>query len=164
MATVTDADGVEIVGIGLHFEDFWVGRRFKTIGRTVTEPDILNYVNATGFTEVLFTNLEFLRHESDIQGRVAPAALVFGFAEALLVQATLQHTGFAFLHMELNVERPTRAGDTIHVDCEVIEARRSRSRPDRGLVRSRNRVLNQNGDCLITYTPLRLIKCRAPEP
>ena len=43
--------------------------------------------------------------------------------------------GFAFLHMELNVEKPVFAGDTIHVECEVIEARLSRNRPGRELVR-----------------------------
>ena len=48
--------------------------------------------------EVLFTNLEFLAHESDIKQRLAPAALVYAFAEGLRVQSTMQHTGFAFLH------------------------------------------------------------------
>jgi len=40
----------------------------------------------------------------------------------------------------LNVENPVFAGDTIHAECEVVEARRSRSRPDRGLVRTRIHV------------------------
>ena len=67
----------------------------------------------------MFSNIEFLRTESDIKQRVVPAAMVYSFAEGLLVHATMQHTGFAFLHMELNVEGPTFAGDTIHVECEV---------------------------------------------
>ncbi|HWB50925.1 MAG TPA: MaoC family dehydratase N-terminal domain-containing protein [Stellaceae bacterium] len=151
---------METVGLGLYFEELPVGRRFKTIGRTVTEADITHFVNCTGMVEVLFTNLEFLREESDIKGRPAPGALVYAFAEGLLTQATMQHTGFAFLHMELNVEGPVLAGDTIHVECEVIEARRSKSRPGRGLVRTRNRVVNQRGETVQTYTPLRMIKCR----
>ena len=57
---------------GLFFEDLPVGRQFKTIGRTVTEADITNFVNSTGMVEVLFTNTEFLAHESDIKGRLAP--------------------------------------------------------------------------------------------
>ena len=65
---------METVGLGLFFEDLPVGRRFKTIGRTVTEADITNFVNCTGMVEVLFTNTEFLAHESDIKGRPAPAA------------------------------------------------------------------------------------------
>jgi hypothetical protein len=58
-----------------------VGRQFKTIGRTIIEADITNFVNCTGMVEVLFTNLEFLAHESDIKQRLAPAALVYAFAE-----------------------------------------------------------------------------------
>ena len=153
-------NAMETVGLGLYFEDLPVGRRFKTIGRTVTEADITNFVNCTGMVEVLFTNTEFLAHESDIKGRLAPGALVYCFAEGLLVQATMQHTGFAFLHMELTVENPVLAGDTIHAECEIIEARRSQSRPGRGLVRTRVRVVKQDGATALTYTPLRLVKCR----
>jgi acyl dehydratase len=62
--------------------------------------------------------------------------------------------------MELNVENPVFAGDTVHAECEIIEARRSRSRPDRGLVRTRICVVKQDGTVALTYTPLRMIKCR----
>jgi acyl dehydratase len=151
---------METIGLGLCFEDLPLGRQFKTIGRTVTEADIVNFINCTGMVEVLFTDQEFVRRESDIKGRLAPAALVYGFAEGLLVQATMQHTGYAFLNMELNVEAPVFAGDTIHVECEVIEARASKSRPGRGLVRTRNRVVKQDGAVALTYTPLRMMKRR----
>jgi len=155
---------VEIVGLGLYFEDLPVGRRFQTIGRSVTETDIVNFCNCTGNTEVLFTNLEFLRDESDIKGRPVPGPLTYCLAEGLLAQATMQHTGFAFLHMELNIESPVMAGDTLHVEVEVIEARRSKSRPGRGLVRTRNRVVKQDGKVALVYTPLRMVKCRDGQP
>lgn len=152
---------METLGLGLYFEDLAVGRTFKTFGRTVTDADITNFVNATGMVEVLFTNLEFLHTESDINGRVAPGALAYCFAEGLLVQSTMQHTGFAFLGMELDIKGPVFSGDTIHVECEVIEARLSKSRPGRGLVRTRNRVVKQDGSVAIEYTPLRMVKCRS---
>lgn len=151
---------METVGLGLFFEDLPVGRQFQTIGRTVTEADITNFVNCTGMVEVLFTNAEFLANESDIKGRLAPGALVYCFAEGLLVQATMQHTGLAFLNMELTVEGPVFAGDTVHAECEIIETRLSKSRPGRGLVRTRVRVVKQDGSPALTYTPLRLVRCR----
>jgi acyl dehydratase len=151
---------VETVGLGFCFEDLPIGRTFRTIGRTVTEADITGFVNCTGMVEVLFTNLEFLRAESDIKQRPAPAALTYCFAEGLLVQSTMQHTGLAFLHMELDVKAPVFAGDTIHVECEVVEARLTRNRPGRGLVRTFNKVVKQDGGIALTYNPLRLIKCR----
>jgi len=151
---------METVGLGFYFEDLPVGRQFKTIGRTVTEADIVNFVNCTGMVEVLFTNTEFLREESDIKGRLAPGALVYTFSEGLLCQATMQHTGYAFLNMQLDVKSPVVAGDTIHVECEVIEARLSQSKPGRGLVRTSNRVVKQDGTVVLTYTPLRMLKCK----
>jgi acyl dehydratase len=72
----------------------------------------------------------------------------------------MQHTGFAFLHMELNIEGPVVAGDTIHAECEVIEARLSKSRLGRGLVRTRVAVKKQDGLTALVYTPLRMVKCR----
>jgi acyl dehydratase len=154
---------METVGLGFFFEDLPVGRQFKTIGRTVTEADITNFVNCTGMVEVLFTSLEFLEQERGTRQRLAPAALVYAFAEGLLVQSTMQHTGLAFLHMELNVENPVFAGDTVHAECEIIEARRSRSRLGRGLVRTRVRVVKQDGTTALNYTPLRMVKCREIE-
>ncbi len=150
---------MEMIGLGFYFEDLPLGRQFKTISRTVTETDIVNFINCTGMTEVLFMDLEYLEHESDIKGRVAPGALGYTLAEGLLVQSTMQHTGLAFLNMELDVKAPVFAGDTLHVECEVIEARLT-SKPGRGLVRTRNKVVKHDGTVAIVYTPLRMIKCK----
>jgi len=151
---------METVGLGFCLEDLPLGRQFKTVGRTVTEPDIVNFINTIGMTEVLFTNQEFLYGQAGYKGRLAPGSLVFCFAEGLLAQATMQGTGFAFLGMELKIFGPTFAGDTIHVECEVLESRASESRPERGLVRTKNNVMNQRGEMVMQYTPLRMIKRR----
>lgn len=157
---MTYKSDLPVLGLGLYYEDLPLGRKFQTIGRTITEPDIVAFINCTGITEVLFTNLEFLREESDIKVRLAPGSLVYCFAEGLLVHATMQHTGFAFLGMELKIENPVQAGDTIHVECKVVESRRSKSRPNRGLVRTFNRVVKQDGSVALTYNPLRMVKAR----
>lgn len=157
---MNEIDGYEVLGLGLHFEDLPLGRKFRTIGRTLTEADLVNFVGTTGMTEVLFTNIEFLANESDITRRVVPGAMVYSFAEGLLVHATMQHTGFAFLNMTLDIKGPTFAGDTIHVECEVVESRRSTSRPNRGLVRTFNKVCKQDGSIVLTYNPLRMVKAR----
>ena len=152
---------METVGLGFCFEDLPLGRQFKTVGRTVTETDIVGFINTIGMTEVLFTNREFRENVAGFKGRLAPGSLVFCLAEGLLAQATMQGTGFAFLGMQLDIKGPTFAGDTIHVECEVTEARLSESRPGRGIARTRNRVVKQDGTLVMEYTPLRMIKCRA---
>ena len=150
------------VGLGLTWDALTVGETFRTVGRTVTEIDIVNFVGATGMTESLFTDLEYLAAHAPMKGRVAPAALVYALAEGLLIQATMQYTGLAFLNMTLDVKGPTFAGDTIHVECEVVEI--SPKRNDRALVRTFNRIVNQKGETTITYNPLRMMAGRSALP
>jgi len=149
---------IETVGLGFHWEDLPVGRKFKTVGRTVTETDLVNFITCTGMLEVLFTNVEFIEKESAIKGRVVPGALAYTFAEGLLTQSVMQGAGLAFLNMELDIKAPTFVGDTIHVECAVIECQESRKRPGLGLVRTRNQVVKQDGTVVLVYTPLRLVK------
>lgn len=149
---------MKLLGLGLYWNDLNVGDQFRTIGRTVTEADIVNFVGVTGMTEVLFTDLEYLAAHAPNMGRVAPGALVYSFAEGLLVQATMQHTGLAFLNMTLDIKGPTRAGDTIHVEFEVTEV--SATSKGRGKVRTMNKVVNQKGETVLTYNPLRIMAGR----
>lgn len=150
-------ENLPIVGLGIPFEEWTIGRKFRTVGRTITDADITNFVCVTGMLEVLFTNLDYLEKESLIKGRLAPGALVYAFAEGLLMQSVMQHTGLAFLGMELKVNKPVLAGDTIHVQCEVTHARPT-SKPGRGIVIALNNVTNQHGDCVISYTATRMVK------
>jgi len=69
----------------------------------------------------------------------------------------MQDTGLAFLNATLEVKAPSVVGDTIHVEAEVTELRLT-SKGDRGLVRFANRVVNQRGETVLEYDPLRLLK------
>ena len=55
---------------------------------------------------------------------------------------------------EIRWLKPVRPGDTLHVRVEVVEVKPSRSKPDRGLVRSAYRVTNQHGDVVMTMIGL----------
>jgi acyl dehydratase len=61
---------------------------------------------------------------------------------------------------ELRWVRPVRPGDTLRVRVTVLEARRSKSKPDRGIVRSLVEVLNQDGDVVMSQRPMNLMLCR----
>jgi len=149
---------VIVVGRGYCFEDLRVGFRFRTHRRTIAEADLAAFVNLTWLTEELFTVQEGEMSDSAraIKGRAVPGALVYSFAEGLLLP-TMQDTGLAFLNATLDVKGPTRVGDTIHVEAEVTEHRLT-SKGDRGLVRFANKVINQRGETVLEYNPLRLLK------
>jgi acyl dehydratase len=59
--------------------------------------------------------------------------------------------------------RPTRPGDVLRVESEVLEITPSRSRPDRGMVTLRSTTLNQNGEAVQILTA-RLVVPRKPVP
>ena len=145
---------LQIVGRGFAFEDLKLGFRFRTHRRTIAEADLASFVNLTWLTEELFTVEDDAARA--IKGRAVPGALVYSFAEGLLLP-TMQDTGLAFLNATLDVKAPTLVGDTIHVEAEVTEHRLA-SKGDRGLVRFANKVVNQRGETVLDYNPLRMLK------
>ncbi len=62
---------------------------------------------------------------------------------------------------ELRWLRPVRPGDTLRLRATVLEAKRSQSKPDRGVVWTLTEVLNQNGEVVMSVKAMTLIRCRA---
>ena len=63
---------------------------------------------------------------------------------------------------ELRWTLPVRPGDTLYVRITVVEARRSRSKLDRGLVRTLIETRNQRGEQVLSMKAMNLMLCRAP--
>jgi len=143
-----------IIGRGYCFEDLKLGFRFRTHRRSIAEADLAAFINLTWLTEELFAVADDSNRA--IKGRPVPGAMVYSFAEGLLLP-TMQDTGIAFLNATIDVKGPTLVGDTIHVEAEVTEHRLT-SKGDRGLVRFANRVVNQKGATVLEYNPLRMLK------
>lgn len=153
---------MKTVGIGFYWNDLKVGDRFRTLNRTITEPDIVNFIGVTGMVETLFTDLTFSEHHGVVKGRVVPAACTYAIIEGLLCQATMQTTGLALLEIEKKVLKPVFAGDTVHAEVEVTAVRPTRE-GNRGIVTTTNDVLNQHGETVITYRAVRMMAGRPEE-
>src|SRR6266550_2104232 len=61
---------------------------------------------------------------------------------------------------ELRWLKPVRPGDVLRIRVTVVEATPSRSRPDRGMVRSFVETLNQDGDVVMSMKPMNIIRRR----
>lgn len=61
---------------------------------------------------------------------------------------------------EIRWPRPVRPGDTLHVRATVLEARQSKSKPDRGIVRSLAELTNQDGDLAMKATAINFVLLR----
>ena len=61
---------------------------------------------------------------------------------------------------ELRWLKPVRPGDVLRIRVTVVEATPSRSRSDRGMVRSLVETLNRDGDVVMTMKPMNIIRRR----
>src|SRR5712691_3159319 len=110
---VVARDGSTMRIQSLNFEQHEVGATFRTLSRTVSEADIVTFVNLCGFNEPLFMDMEYVARESVFTRRAAPGALTFALSEGLIMQTGLIHgTGMAFLGAEVRVVAPVLEEDT----------------------------------------------------
>lgn len=129
----------------LYFEDFAVGRRFKTGTVVVHADDIKAF--AAQFDPQPFHLDEATAKESVFGELVASGWHTASLAMRLLVDGEMKAAGGLIgLGGELTWPRATKPGDALHVESEVIEVKPSRSRPDSGIVKVRNTALNQDGE------------------
>jgi acyl dehydratase len=160
-APLTDADlvGIPALTHGQTFEEMVAGDRFRTSSRTITETDLIVFVTLTGMNEPLFYD-EAGSLDAGYAGRLVPGALVFSYAEGLVMQTGVIHgTGMAFLRADVSVRSPAFVGDTITVVVEVVSSRAASSGA-RGVVTTRNTVLKRGGGTVLVYEPVRLIRGR----
>ena len=143
---------------GLDFEGHTVGAVYRTLGRTVSETDIVTFVNLCGFNEPLFMDMEFVKRESVFGRRAAPGALTFALSEGLIMQTGLIHgTGMAFLGGDVRLVAPVLEGDTIRVEVEVSDKQETK-KLDRGIVTYTHRVLNQRDEVVMEAHIQRMIR------
>ena len=140
---------------GLHWEELAVGQRFQTWRRTVTEADLVGFINVTGMVERIF--IEATPLEGGIAGRPVPAALTYTLIEGFILQSMIQGTGMAMLELTQKIPAPVRVGDTIHGIVEVTGIKPT-SKGGRAVVDSTIQVLNQAGTLVMTYTARRMLK------
>jgi acyl dehydratase len=109
---------------GLYFEDFEVGRKIVTVGRTVAESDIFTFAGFSGDYNQIHTDAEFAKGTPFGQ-RVAHGLLGLSIASGLAMRTgVLEGTVIAF--REINnwkFVNPVFIGDTVHVEMEVAETK-----------------------------------------
>jgi 3-hydroxybutyryl-CoA dehydratase len=147
---------MQVLGLGMTWEQLSAGQKFRTLNRTITEADLMMFIGCTGMVEVIFTDQTFGAGQGAIQGRFVPAALTYSLIEGLLCQSMIQGTGLAMLELKKQVLAPVRVGDTIHAEVEITSVRPT-SKGNRGIVVSRTDVKNQAGEVVISYEATRML-------
>lgn len=107
---------------GMYFEEFEPGQSIVSMGRTITESDIVTFAGFSGDYNQIHTDAEFSK-ETGFKQRVAHGLLGLSIASGLAVQTGLME-GTIMAFREINDWRfssPMFIGDTIHVELKVRE-------------------------------------------
>jgi len=136
---------------GLYLEDLSVGQKFTSGTFHVTEEKIKTF--AAEFDPQPFHLNEAAAQASVFAGLAASGWHTAAIAMRLLVDGGLPlGNGIIGLGGELAWPKPTRPGDTLHVESEVLEIVPSRSKPNQAIVKVRSTTLNQHGDSVHSFT------------
>lgn len=151
-------DDITELGRGAYWQDLHVGQRFRTLRRTITETDLINFISTTGMLEAIFIDAEF--EGAAIDGRPVPAALTQCMIEGLLFQTMIQGTGLALLEMTLKALKPVRIGDTVWAIVTVTGIKPT-SKNNRAVIDSEIAVYNTRDEQVLSYTAKRMLAGRS---
>jgi acyl dehydratase len=144
----------------LFFEDFAVGQRYETEGVIVTEAEILAF--ARQFDPQYFHLDAAAAAKSAFGGLVASGLHTLSLTMRLFFELNLWERAIiaspGLEHVRWLV--PLRPGDTIRTTVEISAVKRSRSKPDRGIVSTAHRAFNQHDQVIFTMTCLHMVLAR----
>jgi len=147
----------------LYLEDLSVGQRFVSAEQTLDADAIIGF--ATKYDPQPFHIDEAAARDTLFAGLAASGWHTACTTMQLIVGGGLPIAGGIIgTGGELLWTKPVRPGDTLHVECEILEITPSRSKPDRGTVVVRCVTLNQHGDMVQSFTPKLVVPRRTSLP
>ena len=146
----------------LYLEDLTVGDRFQSEGHELDAEQIKAFA-------VLFDPQPFHTDEEAAKGTFFGGLAASGWHTASITMRLLVQSGIPLANGiigsggQIHWPQPTRPGDVLRVETEVMEITPSRSKPDRGMVQMRCETRNQRGEVLQHFLP-KLVVMRRPVP
>jgi acyl dehydratase len=145
-----------------YFEDYVPGAVYEYGYITVSEAEIVEFARAFD-PQPIHTDPEFAAR-GPFGGLIASGWHTAAIGMRLIVShylsrvASLASPGID----ELRWPAPLRPGDTVRMRLTITEARRSRSKPDRGLVHTHAEMITSAGETVLTLNAMNLIRARHP--
>lgn len=137
--------------VALYLEDLRVGQQFTSDSYRMEEAGIKSF--AEEFDPQPFHLDDAAARSTVFQGLSASGWHTAAVAMRLLVTGGLPlGNGIIGLGGELAWPKPTRPGDTLRVNSEVLEIVPSRSKPNQAIVKVRSTTLNQDGEAVHIFT------------
>lgn len=143
----------------LYFEDYTVGEKLVTPGRTISDTDITMFAAFTGDWHEIHTNAEYAKN-TPFGERIAHGMLTLCVGSALVFRlganVALPKSFIAFYGMDsVRFVGAVKIGDTIHCEGEVIGLEIKDDK--RGVLVSKNSIKNQRNEDVVVYTTRALV-------
>jgi|SRR5690242_11560649 acyl dehydratase len=144
-----------------YFEDYVPGATYEYGAISLSADEIVDFAKRFD-TQPIHTDPE-AAEQGPFKGLIASGWHTASVMMRLLADHYISHVaGMASPGVdEIRWLVPVRPGDTLSIRVTVLEARRSRSKPDRGLVISLIEVTNQKREVVMTLKPMSIVRCRA---
>jgi acyl dehydratase len=145
-----------------YFEDYATGQTYLTGKHQIEKDQIIAF--AKQFDPQFYHLDEEAAKNSPFKGLAASGWHTAAITMRLMVGGEFKPAGgiIGVGFDELSWSRPVRPGDELYVKSEILEARPSKSRNDRGTIRVRNTTFNQNDEVVQTFTGNLLVPRRTP--
>src|SRR5579862_5982703 len=115
----------------IFFEDYEIGSSRETLGRTITETDIILHAGQTGDFYPHHMDAEWCKTQ-DFKQRIAHGTLIFSVAIGMTAGA-INPEAFSYGYDRLRFIKPVFIGDTIHVRVSIKD-KREHKKPGHGMV------------------------------
>lgn len=131
------------------FEEFDVGERYTTNGRTVTNSDIRQFIGATGSTDPIHVDREYAEAHPLVDDVVLQGTLLLGIADGCLVDAVAGDAALAmnYGHDEVRYLGSVSPGDSVHGEIEITET--TPRDEEWGLVHATAELVDQDGETVL---------------
>lgn len=142
------------------FDNIEIGTKTESVGRTITEADIVNFAGVSGDFNLLHTDAEYTK-KTVLGERVAHGLLVMSIASGLFTRTEfnikLAPSLIAFMGIkDWKFRLPVKIGDTIRVVVEVTD--KVETKADRGRITQLRTILNQKDEVVQEGETILLVK------
>jgi acyl dehydratase len=146
----------------MYFDDFTVGNKYTTGGRTITETDLILYSGISGVYSPLHLDEEYCKN-TIFKKRIAHGPLILSISNGLVGMLNLcEDSVVALMEMEWKFLKPVFIGDTIRV-TETVHSKKNTRNAERGIVIFSRSIQNQNQEEVQKGIIVVLIKKKQPQ-
>ena len=139
-----------------YFEDYEIGSSRETIGRTITETDIVLHAGQTGDFFPHHMDAEWVKTQ-EFKRRIAHGTLILSIGIGMTANE-INPVAFSYGYDRIRFIRPVFIGDTITVVATISEKREYPKRPELGFVVEQVEVNNQEGKIVLACQHLYLVQ------